>query len=628
MALPEARKPVHHHEVLVEGASGLVVLPASRSRPCSRPSESQRLPGRGRSSRAPAWVVGPPTPHRGAGRVTRPTSAAAGPTLAAAVATVASPSPLPADAAAPSRPAPTASPARPTASLAAAAEAGDDLAPGSATPGAGAPADSAEGGVVGALANPPPKRDLVDLARRFKVRPGTPIRRVATAAPAVRIGESRQFWVCSTAPTSATSGSRARGSSAPSTSTSTSTRPSGSTATRSAGRSRRSSRRSCRSRRGPPRGQARAARPPAHRDPEHAPARSGGRWPMQLGRRASALGRAVLVLEQPLIAMSLGAVQPGKRPASTSASPTSSSTYCSGASTRPRTPGSTRAPPSWRSARSGSTRAATTRRSCSSRTLSSTTGPRRSARRRLALTAPPSCSSATPRTLRRLPRRRRDTWPVPSGASPAVEAALGRAASGFDFAARLRRLDGRELGRPARLGRPRHGLHGRAAGAGARPAGCGSRPGLTATLHQFAGCDFAGLLGATGTIVLETPRETQAGRGPGTAAPHLVVESLRQRRQPPDPRGRPRAGRAGRPRFAGLVRPRARLRLRLRGCLDQTAGRPGRPCRAGTPAPATRPARTAASGSPAGAAPGRAGRRVGRPDARAPGSGSCRGSRP
>ena len=64
------------------------------------------------------------------------------------------------------------------------------------TPAAPTPTiDSPEGELARVLANPPPKRDVVDLARRFRVKPGTPTPMATPAAPPPPIGDVREFWV-------------------------------------------------------------------------------------------------------------------------------------------------------------------------------------------------------------------------------------------------------------------------------------------------------------------------------------------------------------------------------------------------------------------------------------------------
>src|SRR5262249_51938445 len=46
-----------------------------------------------------------------------------------------------------------------------------------------------------ALANPPPARDVADLARRFRIGPGTPTPLGLPAATPAAVGDAQDFWV-------------------------------------------------------------------------------------------------------------------------------------------------------------------------------------------------------------------------------------------------------------------------------------------------------------------------------------------------------------------------------------------------------------------------------------------------
>ncbi|HEY3110380.1 MAG TPA: hypothetical protein VGL23_16595, partial [Chloroflexota bacterium] len=80
----------------------------------------------------------------------------------------------------------------------AAAPAGSPAATATAVSRDGEVAVSPDEELARALASPPPKRDVLDLARRFKVRPGTPTP-IPTAGPPAQIGDRREFWVADSA---------------------------------------------------------------------------------------------------------------------------------------------------------------------------------------------------------------------------------------------------------------------------------------------------------------------------------------------------------------------------------------------------------------------------------------------
>jgi hypothetical protein len=94
--------------------------------------------------------------------------------------------------------APAVAPTAPTGADAASGTPRASPSPSAALSGTATPTDPLEAELALALANPPPKRDLLDLARRFKVKPGTPTV-VPTPAPPQAVGDSRDFWVADSA---------------------------------------------------------------------------------------------------------------------------------------------------------------------------------------------------------------------------------------------------------------------------------------------------------------------------------------------------------------------------------------------------------------------------------------------
>ena len=128
---------------------------------------------------------------------------------------------------------------------------------------------------------------------------------------------------------------------------------------------------------------------------------------------------------------------------------------------------------------------------------------------------------------------------------------------------------------------------------------------VEASVHQFAARYFALPRGATGTLSSRRRCEARLVAAPERPDPIWWSNRSRQRRQPPDPLGRPLAASSGRRCGSRPGTTSSATSTTPTWPRRPTAVRPGAPCRAGTPAPATRPARTTGSASPARAAPTR-----------------------